>query len=376
MDSILIERNGNRYKLHIPNKDNNGLYYTFIPKPLDKVGILISNEIYDLLINAYRWINMLESISIYAPHIDIIQNYLMRKEFVHSFNVDSHCVSLSDTFAGCSESGEYAVMFDSYFKTVEFICNTKVNIGNICKAHKLLMDGYDNAPGQLRKNQTFLSDAIFDPLIEVYNPTAPSDIAETLNILEKYIFDNSSHINLLIKIALVHYQFEVIHPFETGNGKIGRLIIYWLLNQNTMLSRPLLCISEQLLLNRELYFEDIKRVERYGKYIEWVKFVLEKVALAAEKNVQIIKLAEKTIAADLQKVKTFSASIRSIESVYRYLLENPISSVNEIADGLGISFNTASKAVNELINIEIVTQFNKKIRYRKFIYSKLLKLFV
>ena len=359
------------YELHIPSYEDKRIYYTFIPKPLQGIDVKVDDEMYILLNIAYKRLAMLEGMSKYAPNIDIIQTYILRKEIYSSLKIDNDKIKLHEVISGRYKKSSDADSVEDYLKAIDYSMNKKFCIENICKAHEMLLYGEHPNAGQLRVTQTFISQLIHDNTTKVYNPTAPQHIKQALQKIEDYAKVDDK-LDYLIKIALIHYQFEVIHPFETGNGIIGRLLMPWMLSKKSIMSKPLLSVSEQLLLNKESYFSKIRRVESLGEYLEWIKFIIEQIAIAAEQNIKTIDSLETMIKENKDRIERMEGSANSNKSVYGYFLHNPITGVNEVAEAIGISFNTTAKIFEKLREAGIISQYNNQTRHRQFVFDGLI----
>ena len=183
--------------------------------------------------------------------------------------------------------------------------------------------------------------------------------------------DTTDH---LIRVALIHYQFETIHPFLDGNGRIGRLMITLYLMEKKLLTTPALYISYFLKRNRIEYYDRMTEVRNNGNYEQWIRFFLQALyECAADAIATIDKLAalhEKNEAA----IQAMPLGVKSNLSVFHYLEANPIINIRKTAEATGLSFNTVATAVKKLIDMNILSQTNAAARNRTFAYTEYLDL--
>jgi Fic family protein len=191
--------------------------------------------------------------------------------------------------------------------------------------------------------------------------------------LERY-FNTGSSFDALVDSALIHYQFETIHPFLDGNGRIGRLLITIFLMQKGILSAPVLYISYFLKKNRIEYYDRLSEVRNKGNYEQWVKFFLQAVCESAkdatETTYELIELHERSTAI----IKGFGRGAKTALRLLQYLEENPIIDIQKTALALGLTYKTVSNAVNRLREVGALSQMAGKQRNRTFAYRAYLEI--
>ena len=206
-----------------------------------------------------------------------------------------------------------------------------------------------------------------------YIPPNPEDMVTAMSDLEKYINENQDY-DPLVRAALIHYQFETIHPFLDGNGRIGRLLILLYLMEQGLLKEPVIYVSYFLKKNQVQYYDRITEVRRSGNYEQWVKFFLEAVDSAASDAVESIeklsKLHEKNIAL-LPKPKRKKDNLRML---FDYLEKHPIIDIKHTSEALKISYNTTSTAVKTLVELGILRETTNAARNRVFSYEAYLEI--
>lgn len=192
--------------------------------------------------------------------------------------------------------------------------------------------------------------------------------------LEKYI-NSEETIDPLLQIALIHYQFETIHPFLDGNGRIGRLLITLFLIERKVISTPTLYISYYLKINRIEYYDRMSQVRNTGNYEQWVLFFLNAISQSAKDAIYTIDELASLHEKNIKIFDNFSKRQREyILKVFNYLESNPIIEIGKTAKALNISYNTVSKVVNILIDAEIIEQSNKVGRTKIYSYKDYLNI--
>ena len=247
------------------------------------------------------------------------------------------------------------------------LCN-----GLLKETHALLLSGTrgtEKNPGEFRKSQNWIGSAGCALKAARYIPPTPYNMVEAMSELEKYINEEESDIDHLIKVALVHYQFETIHPFLDGNGRIGRMLIVLYLIERKIIKYPVFYISYFLKKNRIEYYDRLADVRAKSNYEQWVKFFLDAVISTCTDS---IKTIEELNHLDEKNSKIIKDSTKSVKTVYSYIMQNPIIDIKKTATELNLSFNTVSSAVKELCNKNILKEISSFKRNRVFHYEEYL----
>ena len=191
--------------------------------------------------------------------------------------------------------------------------------------------------------------------------------------LEKYI-NSDDDTDPLVRAALLHYQFETIHPFLDGNGRVGRLLITLFLMENKVLSTPALYISYFLKKNRIEYYDRMTEVRSKGNYEQWVKFFLTAIYECSQDAIRTVDELTALHEKNEKKVTDMKRAAKNTMSVFRYLEKNPIIDIGKTSEALELSFNTVSSAINRLIDEGIVIQTENAARNRTFAYEEYLQI--
>ena len=236
------------------------------------------------------------------------------------------------------------------------------------------MRGQEKNPGEFRYSQNWIGGQGSTIKNARYIPPNPNDMLTAMSDLEKYI-NNDDSLDPLIQAALIHYQFETIHPFLDGNGRVGRLLITLFLMEKGILTTPALYISYYLKMNRVEYYDRMTQVRRTGDYEQWVTFFLQAFADSAEDAIRTIDQLTALHDTNLLKFDTLTKRQRSsVLKVFTYLESNPIIDIQKTADFLKVSYNTVSKIVSILIEKGILEQTAKSGKAKIYSYTAYLNI--
>jgi len=206
--------------------------------------------------------------------------------------------------------------------------------------------------------------------LRVYNPTAPDRILPTIADITAFL-SNDMTTDVMVKAALAHYQFEMIHPYERYNGIVGRIMIPMIMYNHGIKAAPFLGLSELLYLCKNEYFDILRATQYSGGYISLIKFFVEVIYNAASlRSIQLEKMAQ-IIADDEARLKASNTSTSTL-SVFEYFKKHLVSEIKPIAESLDVSYNTSAKAVDRLLEMSILIKDGRQSRHRKFVYDRLI----
>jgi len=356
-------------------------YKSFVPAPLPpSPPIEFDEDIANLLAKASAQLAALESISSRIPSMGLFVSMYVYKEALMSSQIEGTQATLEDVFeptAGANVNRDVSDVVN-YVKATNFaikrlgelpLCNRLLR-----ETHAVLMEGVrgsEKNPGEFRSSQNWIGGAGTHLRNARYIPPSPEDMERAMSDLEKYI-NSDDETNELIRAALIHYQFESIHPFLDGNGRIGRLLITLFLLEKKVLSSPALYISYFLKRNRIEYYDRMSEVRSKGNYEQWIKFFLQAIYESAD---DAAFTADKLVTlhdSDVGKILAMGRASNSTMRIFEYLETSPIIDIGKTAEALGMSFATASGAVNRLIKADILVQSGKSGRNRTFSYKRYL----
>lgn len=353
-------------------------YQSFVPSPLPPTPpIEISEDILEQLIKANSQLAILESVATRIPDVDLFVSMYVRKEALMSSQIEGTQATLEDVLDPLIEDNTNRNVADvvNYIKATEYairrlhelpLCNRLLK-----ETHAILMEGVrgqEKNPGEFRCSQNWIGGKGSTLRNAKYIPPSPDDMTEAMSDLEKYI-NADDRLDGLIRAALIHYQFETIHPFLDGNGRIGRLLITLFLMEKKILTTPALYISYFLKKNRVEYYDRMTEVRSKGNYEQWVKFFLQALAESAKDAIAAIDELTALHDKNVDLVAGMGRASKNAMLVFRYLEANPIIEIGKTAEALGITFGTASNAVERLSSAGILEQTTTGRRNRTFAYK-------
>lgn len=365
------------------NMSGEAEYKSFMPSSLPpEPPIEMSEDMVKILVKANRQIAILESISSRIPNVSLFVSMYVRKEALLSSQIEGTQATLEDVLDPMVESNTNQNVSDvvNYIKATEFaierlkelpLCNRLIK-----ETHNVLMQGVrgqEKSPGEFRHSQNWIGGQGSSLKNARYIPPNTEDMIEAISDLEKYI-NNDDEVDPLIKAALIHYQFETIHPFLDGNGRVGRLLITMFLIEKKVLSTPALYISYFLKKNRIEYYDRMSEVRQSGNYEQWIKFFLQAIYESAEDAVETIDELNKLHNANIEKIKSLGKATKNTLKLFDYIETSPIIEINKTAASLSLSYNTTSAAVKRLMDLNILSMTNKSQRNRTFSYEDYLNI--
>ena len=356
-------------------------YLSFVPSPLPPVPpIVLDEELMALLADANRQLGLLEGKSSRIPSVSLFTAIYVRKEALLSSQIEGTQATLEDIFdptIDVNANRDVADVVNSIRATETAIERLKTLplCGRLLReCHAVLLEGTRGAeknPGEFRRSQNWIGGAGSTIRTARYIPPNPEDMAQAMSDLEKYI-NADDDTDPLLKAELIHYQFETIHPFLDGNGRIGRLLIILFLMEKKVLSTPALYLSYFLKKNRVEYYDRMTEVRLKGDYEQWIKFFLRATAESAEDALSAIEELSALHEKNTRRIQGMGRAARGTARLFEYLEKNPITTLKGASNALGISFNAASAAVKRLCAAGVLTQEGSALRGRVFQYREYL----
>ena len=370
--------NKNRAGYYRTNLTVEAAYQSFVPSPLPpEPTIEPDQDMISLLIKANTQIATLNEIAKHIPNMNLFVSMYVRKEALMSSQIEGTQATLEDVFDPTLDMNRNRDVADvvNYIKATEYairrletlpLCNRLLR-----ETHAVLMEnvrGQEKNPGEFRHSQNWIGGQGSTLKNARYIPPSPDDMQEAMSDLEKYI-NADDDLDVLIRAALIHYQFETIHPFLDGNGRVGRLLITLFLMEKRVLSTPALYISYFLKKNRVEYYDRMTEVRTKGNYEQWVRFFLQAILECAEDATETIDELTRLHDASVSAISGLGRAAKNAMLVFNYLESNPIIEISKTAKALGIAFNTASSAVHRLVDAGILVQTSANSRNRTFAYE-------
>lgn len=359
----------------------------FVPNPLPPHEPPLSDRSYvDLNRQAELALARLAGVSGLVPSVDWLLYSAIRKEALLTSQIEGTQATLTDLFdeeAGFEVSNtddvEEVTNYLSAFRLVqEQLRDPKglpLSVRLLCDAHRVLLNGVRGTgkqPGELRRSQNWIGGT--RPGNAVFVPPPAERVAELLADIERFIHGDFTDLPPLVKVALIHAQFETIHPFLDGNGRIGRLLIAALFEHWGLLAEPLLYLSGYLKKYQAEYYRRLSIIRTEGDWESWVSFFLEAVSVAAseaEKN--IIEVAT-LITADRKRLLKSPKVRPSSSRLFEMLPMMPRFTVEQVGQKLETTFPTANAAVKTLQDLGIVREMTGQKQYRTYSYQAYIEL--
>lgn len=368
----------NRAGYYKQNLSGEMAYKSFVPNPLPPVPpIELSEDIVGLLVKANSQLAVLESIAARIPNVELFISMYVRKEALMSSQIEGTQATLEDILDPMLDTNTNRNIADvvNYIKATEFAI-TRLQTLPLCKrlikeTHAVLMKGVrgqEKNPGEFRYSQNWIGGQGSTLKNARYIPPSPDDMQNAMSDLEKYI-NTDDDLDALIQAALIHYQFETIHPFLDGNGRVGRLLITLFLMDKGILTTPALYISYFLKKNRVEYYDRMTEVRTKGNYEQWIIFFLQAIMESAGDATSTIDELITLHDTNTSVISKLGRASKNTMLVFDYLESNPIIDIGKTAEALSITFNTASSAVRRLVDAGILVQTGGGGRNRTFAYE-------
>ena len=360
-------------------------YKSFVPALINHDWEIDDGEVQQLLSDADRALGELNAFSQLVPDVDFFIRMHIAKEATQSSriegtrtNMEEALLEAEDIELGKRDDWEevqnYIAAINSAIEMLD-----KVPLSNrlLKHAHKILMRGVrgeTRQPGEFRVSQNWIGVSLKNA---IFIPPHQDEVVELMSDLEKFIHNEGSRIPHLIKIAIIHYQFETIHPFLDGNGRLGRLMIALYLTNFGLLYRPALYLSDYFERNKTQYVDNLMAVRESNKLKQWLVFFLFGVRETAGNSIQVFKdiLALKQ-RIDKEVLPYFSTRRQdNAQSLIQNLYEAPVTSIKGVSQALNLKTNTASALVSDFVQHGVLHEVTGKQRYRMFWFKEYFEIF-
>lgn len=372
----------NRAGTFVSNLSGEMEYKSFLPSPLPpEPPIELSQELLEKLIETNGRVSALEALSSRIPDMNLFVSMYVRKEALLSSQIEGTQCTLEDILDPNAESNTNLDVSDvvNYVKATDYALNRLATLP-LCnrlikETHAVLMEGVrgqEKSPGEFRYSQNWIGGQGSTLKNARYIPPNPEDMQQAMSDLEKYMNSDDS-LNPLVRAALIHYQFETIHPFLDGNGRVGRLLITLFLINKRIITSPSLYISYFLKTNRVEYYDRMTQVRKTGDYEQWIGFFLNALYESATDAIQTIDLLTRLHAESLSSLNSIPSRQKpNVLRVFSYLEANPIIDIQKTAKSLQLSYNTVAKAVAVLCDHGILKQTSKSGKASIYTYTQYL----
>lgn len=361
-------------------------YKAFIPSNINHNWVWEDTKLDNLLSDASRQVGELNAYSILIPNVDLYIKMHVKIEANKSSKIEGTRTTIQEDLMDVSdinpEKRDDWEEVQNYVKAINYGIK-RINKGfPICtrlirEIHKVLMAGVrgeHKTPGEFRTSQNWIGGSM--PSKAVYVPPPHTKIADLLTDFEKFINNQEIYTPDLIKVAILHYQFESIHPFLDGNGRIGRLLIPLYIQSHNMLDKPCLYISDYIEKNKNEYYDYLTRVRTSNDMIGWIKFFLEAVIetskTAKDKFKKIVEFTKKMD----KKIMNLPVKTENAKKVIKLLYNEPKVTRNKIAESTGIKLTTINGIVNAFLSKKIIKETTGYSRNQIFVFEDYINLFL
>ncbi len=356
----------------------------FVPPPLPPDPPLRFDGLQRLLEQASQALGRLDGLSSALPGLPLFLYAYVRKEAVLSSQIEGTQSSLSDLLLFENEQAPGAPIDDvrevsNYVAALEHGLERlrggfPLSLRLIREMHGILLShgrGADKQPGEFRTSQNWIGGT--RPGNASFVPPPPEDLMPCLGALELFLHKEDPDLPLLVRAALAHVQFETIHPFLDGNGRVGRLLITFLLCSQGGLREPILYLSLYFKENRAAYYDLLDRVRTKGDWEAWVDFFLTGVRDTAEQAAGAARAMLELFSRDRSRIETLGRPASSALRVHQHLQRRPIGSIRRLSMDLGISIPTVGTSLRHLEDLSIVQETTGGQRDRVFVYKAYLE---
>lgn len=359
-------------------------YKSFEPSLINTEWLVDNAELQLLLSQADIKLGELNAFSQLIPDVDFFIKMHILKEGTKSSRIEGTQTNIDDAV----QKEEYieAEKKDDWLEVHNYVeamnqsikALDKLPLSNrlLKQAHKSLMQGVRGnrkTPGEFRKSQNWIGGASLRDA--VFIPPHETSVDDLMADLEKFLHNENLTIPQLIKIGIAHYQFETIHPFLDGNGRIGRLLITLYLVSNDLLTKPTLYLSDFFEKHRSLYYDNLTRVRTHNDLVQWLKFFLEGVRATSENSIQTFKNIIKLRSEAEAKIAKLGKKQEMAREFLQHLYSNPMVDSSDVVKLFKINISTALRLIDDFVKLGILKEITGQKRNRNFVFEGYVKLF-
>lgn len=354
----------------------------YLPNPLPPLPALRLEPYYELMERANQALGRLDGLASMIGDTDLFIYYYVRKEAVLSSQIEGTQSTLSDLLLYESE-GLPNVSLDDVQEVSRYVAAMNYGLDELSKGmplcnrlikeiHNILLTkgrGSEKSPGEFRRSQNWIGGS--RPGNAQYVPCPPEYVDEAMSDLEKFLHLKDGQTPVLVKAALAHHQFETVHPFLDGNGRVGRLMITLLLCSERALAAPILYLSLFFKANKEEYYGLLQAVRERGDWESWMSFFFRGVLETSQQATDAAKQLLEVTRGHRAIIESGNMPV-SVMRVFSYLLEKPIATIPSIVKRLGLTTPTVTSAVEKLESLGVVHEVTGKPRNRVYVYHDFL----
>ena len=372
-----------RRGIYITQRVSGESYKAYVPPKLPPKPPINLTQLYPYLEKATQALSELNSMVKTIPNPWLFIYMYVRKEALLSSQIEETQSSFSDLILFEHHQKPHVSLDDveevsNYVKAIHYglgqlKADFPLSLRLLREIHNILLSGSrgsKNLPGEFRRSQNWIGGT--RPGNALFVPPPVDHMMECLSDFERFLHDNT--LPVLIKAGLAHVQFETIHPFLDGNGRLGRLLIILLLCKNSILDTPILYLSLYLKQNRQTYYDTLQQVRFHGAWETWLEFFLEGVFKSAKQALSTALEINQLFEDDLKKIESLGRARFSCMQTLDYLKQLPQVSVQLIAKELGMTAPTARSSLNHMVNLGILEEVTGRKRDKIYIYRQYLNI--
>jgi Fic family protein len=366
------------------NYISQGYYKSFQPTLINRQWTIESMEVLQLLSQADRELGRLDMYSKYIPNIDLFISMHVLKEATQSSKIEGTQTNMEEALLDKEDipldKRDDWEEVQNYMRAMEVAIETleKLPFSSrlIRETHRVLLQGVrgeNKQPGEFRNSQNWIGGASINDALFV--PPTHTSVPELMSDIEMFLHNEEIFFPELLKIALVHYQFETIHPFLDGNGRVGRLLIPLYLVSKGILKKPILYLSDFMENHRGLYYDNLMNVRVKNDINQWFKFFLVGIIETSKKGIStfdgILQLQKQN---DI-KIQSLGSRAANAQKITNYLYQRPIINAEKVSTITGISMPSAYKLISAMEKLEILKEITGGQRGRMYAFENYLNLF-
>lgn len=359
-------------------------YKSFQPEFINRPWLIDDMEVQKLLSQADRELGRLDMFSEHVPNIDMFISMHVIKEATQSSKIEGTQTNIEDALLEREDVDiekrddweEVNNYIHAMKQAIDSLEKVPFSTRLIKQTHKTLLQGVrgkHKLPGDFRRSQNWIGGATLNDA--TFIPPVHSTIGELMGDLENFVHNDDWYLPDLLKVAVMHYQFETIHPFLDGNGRVGRLLITLYLVEKGILKQPVLYLSDFFEKHKDLYYDNLMRVRNHDDIKQWFKFFLSGVIETAKNGVQtfdhILQLKSRIENAVNENSKRSSQIIKVLDSLY----EKPVTNAQSIAKLVDVSMVTAYKIASEMEQMDILKEVTGEKRGKMYLFIEYIQLF-
>lgn len=359
-------------------------YKSFKPSEINHEWQIADSSLALLLSQADNKLGELNAFSQLIPNVDFFIKMHVNKEATSSSRIEGTQTNIEEALQKVEyidpEKRDDWEEVQNYVRAVNYaiekLAKLPVSSRLLKDTHKILMKGVrgkHKQPGEIRSSQNWIGGAAISDA--VFIPPGPEDVADLMGDLDQFINNENILVPHLIKIAIAHYQFETIHPFLDGNGRIGRLLITLYLVSTGLLTRPTLYLSDFFEKHKTYYYDNLTRVRTHNDMTQWIKFFLEGVRQTSENSIQTFKSIISLRNEYEKEILVLGKKTKLAQNFLHYLFSNPAIDGQDVAQKFSINLSTALRLIDDFVRLKILHEITGHKRNRVFVFNNYVKIF-